>query len=364
MGFLFKRPDSPFYWGCFGAAGRRHRFSTGSKSRRRAKQVLAERETEERSKPVPSRHSRGLTVARLIEIRVDHSVKERGIDLANSHQLRVGSGRLLEWFGATNRAADITQQDINAFIEDSQNKYKPATIRPWLFLLRSAFDMAVDRGEFDRRDVPHVRIIKQPDNVRRRNPSREELQKFVEHCDPWLSDYVFFSYLTGWRKGEVLGLRWRDYSRQDKTLRLESTKNGEPRVLPLGGPVANVIAARREAQNAIRLVGRDAHIFTLWEDGKKTEQYTLDWHWKKALKASGLEKFTPHDLRRSAAVLRTQIQGHDPDSVARLLGWKNTKMLSRYNIVGTKRIRAIVEADDMAVALTATDTATLEKIER
>ncbi len=67
--------------------------------------------------------------------------------------------------------------------------------------------------------------------------------------------------------------------------------------------------------------------------------------WSKALADSGVAKFTPHDLRRSAAKYRRQTQGIDAERVQRIFGWSSGDMLQRYNVVDTENLRSVFEDD-------------------
>src|SRR5579863_1612783 len=58
-----------------------------------------------------------------------------------------------------------------------------------------------------------------------------------------------FAYSTGWRRGEIRGLQWSAVNRQTKTIFLRHSKNGEPRILPLGGNLDRVIERRWQARS-------------------------------------------------------------------------------------------------------------------
>jgi integrase len=56
-----------------------------------------------------------------------------------------------------------------------------------------------------------------------------------QHLPADHQDILHFAYLTGWRRGEVLGLEWRDVDRAGGVIRLrpEMSKTREGRVLVL-----------------------------------------------------------------------------------------------------------------------------------
>jgi integrase len=59
----------------------------------------------------------------------------------------------------------------------------------------------------------------------------------VARLPDYLKDFARFGYLSGWRKGEIAGLEWRDVDRyaQAIRLRLEISKPHAGRVLVLDG---------------------------------------------------------------------------------------------------------------------------------
>jgi integrase len=56
-----------------------------------------------------------------------------------------------------------------------------------------------------------------------------------QHLPADHQDILHFAYLTGWRRGEVLGLEWRDVDRAGGVIRLrpEMSKTREGRALVL-----------------------------------------------------------------------------------------------------------------------------------
>src|SRR6267378_7561417 len=67
---------------------------------------------------------------------------------------------------------------------------------------------------------------------------------------PAFQDVLDFGYLTGWRRGEVFTLEWRDVDRQAGVIRLrpEMCKTREGRVLVLSQPLRQLIERRWHAR--------------------------------------------------------------------------------------------------------------------
>ena len=63
-----------------------------------------------------------------------------------------------------------------------------------------------------------------------------------------VKDLTRFAYLTGWRHGEIVGLRWDMVNMPAQTITLPTTKNGRPRVLDMAGEVLEIIQRREQAR--------------------------------------------------------------------------------------------------------------------
>jgi integrase len=82
------------------------------------------------------------------------------------------------------------------------------------------------------------------ENARQGFFERTEVEAVVAHLDAPLDDVTRFAFLSGWRKGEIVALRWEAVDRQARAVRLGTSKNGRPRTLPLVGALADLIERR------------------------------------------------------------------------------------------------------------------------
>ncbi len=65
----------------------------------------------------------------------------------------------------------------------------------------------------------------------------------------YLHPVLTMGYYTGMRFGEILALRWENVSFLDSQIRLDpgTTKNDEPRVIPLTGELFEMLKIQRQA---------------------------------------------------------------------------------------------------------------------
>lgn len=165
----------------------------------------------------------------------------------------------------------------------------------------------------------------------------DAIEKVLKELPQHYRDVVEFAYFSGWRRQEIQGLLWSEIDRSGGVIRLspERSKTRDGRVLPIIGPIAEIIE-RRAAQQR-----RDLP-WVFWRTvGSRTRRRTAaryvpigDWRkaWHKATKAAGCQGALLHDLRRT--VVRNLTRARVPEKVAMAwTGHKTRSVFDRYNIV-------------------------------
>jgi integrase len=140
-------------------------------------------------------------------------------------------------------------------------------------------------------EVPEIDMEKEPQGrLRWLEPSAA--QQLLAACrksrNPALADLVEFALFTGVRKGEALGLTWDRVDRSRGVIRLEITKSGHRREVPLSANAAAVLARRWTE-------GATGYVF-----GTKN-WYAFQTAWLAALRRAKIEDFRFHDLRHTCA---------------------------------------------------------------
>lgn len=118
---------------------------------------------------------------------------------------------------------------------------------------------------------------------------------------------------TGMRAGELCGLKWVDM-RSDYCI-LPITKNGKRREVPLSPVAMRLVQAMRGFDDAL--------VFGL-------KSQSLDALFRKARGRAGLEGFTFHDARHTAATRIGRIPGMDVLTLCRIFGWTKTDQALTY----------------------------------
>jgi integrase len=156
-----------------------------------------------------------------------------------------------------------------------------------------------------------------------------------------------WGYWTGWRKGAIASLAWRDVDREAGSLRLSwrHAKNGKAQTMALVGELADIIERRWQARTITTRAGATLLSPLVFHRGEGAGKHLgeprpvsdFDKALKTACEAAGIPygRFggrTFHCTRRSAA--RNLRNAGVPENVIMDIGgWKTRSMFDRYSIV-------------------------------
>ncbi len=285
------------WWVDFSARGRRYRESSGSTKKTVAKALLKKR-LGEIGNGTHAPDAETVTFEDLAElIETDYRVQGN----RSTNRMLAAMEHVRGYFGQ-DRALDITAARLAAYVSARQEEGAAAsTIQKELAALKRAFNLAIRHGILPRRPAfPKIRI----DNVREVCPTASDVAAIVSEITEPLKPVVRFAALTGWRKGEILGLRWRDVDFESETIRLEGgrSKNREARTFPFGTypPLAELLREQRAHTDRVerergRIVG---HVFHRDGDAIRSMRTA----WAGATDRAGVADYNFHDLRRHAVV--------------------------------------------------------------
>jgi integrase len=221
---------------------------------------------------------------------------------------------------------DITAKDVEEFrVKRLAEGVKPSTVNRDLAVLKGMFSKAIEWGYLF--DNPAKRIKPYREDNRRENfLSEEQAKSLIETCSEWLRPLVTVALHTGMRRGELLGLRWRDVDFKNTCLHLDAsaTKGGRARKVPMNATAKGALEALRKA-SAVK--GLDARVFEGPEGGTIANNIARDFG--KAVQKAGLGDFTFHDLRHSCASFLVKA-GESLNTVREILGHRSIAMTLRY----------------------------------
>jgi integrase len=136
---------------------------------------------------------------------------------------------------------------------------------------------------------------------------------------PKLYLLVLIAITTGARRGELLGLRWNDIDFERQTAYVQTTKNGQPKVLPLTNDVVKELTKFRQQDSSL--------IFN--SEIKPNKAFCFNKQWKKSLEIAEVDNFRFHDLRHTTASYLA-MSGASLLEIADVLGHKQISVTKRY----------------------------------
>jgi integrase len=241
-----------------------------------------------------------------------------------------------EYLGET-RAISIKPQLLTEFVKARRaENYSDGTINNMLTVLASALKLGYERGL-----VPTLAPIKKLPGSPARTGffERSEINSVIGHLPAYAKDLVRMGYLTGWRYGELVTLRWTDVDLDAKLIRLraEESKNSHGRVIAVEGELLELLHRRQADRLLPTLLDRVKLAPTVFHrKGKPIGR--IDRSWETACKKAGVPGRLFHDLRRTA--VRNMVRAGVPEAVAmKISGHRDRSTFDRYNIVAEGDLR-------------------------
>ena len=324
-GRIFKRGE--IWWVAYYHEGREYRESSKSRERKEAVRLLRQRVGEVSAGVVQGRRVHRGTRARRVRMLDLFDLLEHHYQINNCTSRMNGYSlkRLRRRFAGYTVQTCTSLAVIHYIADMLRQGRKAPTINREIAVLRSAFRLGYRHDLVAR--VPAIKLL--PDGaVRNEFFTREEIEALLPCLPGYLRDVVLLAYLTGWRKGEIIGLEWANVNRSGAVIRLEpdQSKNRTVRVLALQGELAALIERRWKARKVGRTLAR--HVFH--RAGEQLKNFREPW--LKACNQAGLGNRMFHSLRRSAA-RNMSLQGIPEKVIMSIMGHKTRGMFDRYNIV-------------------------------
>lgn len=240
------------------------------------------------------------------------------------------AARISEYKAGRLGAASVRRKDADG----NPRKLSPASINRPLATLRHLLRLAAEEWEVLPR-VPTIKLEREREGRLKWLPE-DAAVRLLDACrrsrNADLADLVEFCLFTGVRRGEALALTWERVDRARGVIRIEVSKSGYRRDVPLNANADAVLAGR-------------------WTDGARGYVFgSRNWNrfrtaWESAVAAAGVEDFHFHDLRHTFASWLVQ-RGRTMKEVQDALGHRTLAMTNRYAHLAPEHLRAAVGALD------------------
>jgi integrase len=241
---------------------------------------------------------------------------------------------LPEWRGRDART--IKPREVIELLDKIVARGKPIMANRTAALLGQLFKFGIHRAIVE---TTPVQLLMRPggkEKPKQRTLSDEELKAFLG--DPVkatrlrrLAHVIQILLLTGQRRGELAGARWRDVILKGKTptwtIPAENSKNGREHVVPLSTWAANEFRLLKKA------AGHSHWVLPAKDKAQPLEAKLLTRGVAKCqprFKALGVAPFTLHDLRRTCrtGLARLKIEPHIAE---RVLGHAQERITATYD---------------------------------
>jgi len=341
MGSVYQR--GRIWWVKYYQDGRPYRESSSSPKKGEAEQLLKRREGSVATGTFTGlRPEKTMFKALAADLLNDYSNNQRkSLEMVKGYVVRLG-----RYFGKA-KANQITTDQVRAYIayrKESKTHLggspSNATINRELSALKRMFRLGLQAGKVVR--MPFIPKLAE-DNVRRGFLLHYDYLRLLKALPSYVQPVLTMGYYTGMRKGEILALEWSQIDFTSKLIRLNpgTTKNKEPRLIPMSGELYETLKAQRQLRDA-EFPGC-LKVFFNHKTGRPVKNFRRSWY--TACKKIGLVGALFHDLRRTG--VRNHVRAGVPERVAMSIsGHKTRSIFDRYNIVNENDLRAAASAVD------------------
>ncbi|MCL2160972.1 MAG: site-specific integrase [Betaproteobacteria bacterium] len=339
---VYRRDDSPVYWGSFtDASGKRVRRTTGTTNRREAEALESkwklEAHQEKQWGAAPSRTFDELMFAYM---KATYGVKR-------SAERDISSLKRLMPFFTGRDLLTLRRSDVRAYVEKRiGDGVTNATINKEVGLLSAAINYSRHNWDWDIPNYAEGMRLRESEG-RVRSLTVEEARRLIaeaekSHRSPHLADFIRLALNTGCRRGELLKLQWNRVDLKANLFFLgeQDTKSGRRRSVPLNAEAREAMLnlARFRATHCPASPWVFAH-----EDGSR--QAAIRVAFRVALRNAGITDFRIHDLRHTCASWLVSA-GQPLPAVRDLLGHSAISMTERYAHLAPENVRAAVAVLD------------------
>lgn len=331
----YKPTNSPYYHFDFQFRGERYYGSTGCTGKRAADQFEA-RERQRAALPATERPPITLDEAAGL-------YQEHAETLPSWPTIEYMTVALVAGLGAKRLLSQISQRELQIHFAKRRHNRSNSSINREIENARAVWNRA-QKARYDVGEMPEwtdlfLKVTKKPPRIAN---DGEEARLFLAMAGDAF-DVVAFALHSGWRKAEVIGLRWADIDLQ-RSIATTKIKGGDEVERPLDETLVSLIANQPK-------VGPFVFTYVCRKSRAKRragQRYpmtitALRTRWREAKEAAEIEGLRFHDLRHTAATRMLRATGNLA-AVSKALQHTNIKTTQRYAHVLEEDVRNAMRA--------------------
>ena len=283
--------------------------------------------------PYETKVMRTQTFAQLVDKYIDEKIDK------TSSNYKTRLGQLLWWKGhlghfTLNNVREDVISAVRKKLHDTPDRFgKPrsnSTINRYMTTLSVLLGAATREWRLlSYNPLSNFRKLREPSG-RDRFLSEDEMERLLSACKESKSEHPYpitlLAVCTGMRKSEITHLRWRDINFEEEVIKLEKTKNGDKRYVPLKNPILSLLKERAASKTCA-----DEYIF---RSPFSNTPINFRNSWESALKNAEIENFVFHSLRATCVTYLSKL-GYSLHLIAKIVGHREiSTTYTRYVCLG------------------------------
>jgi len=209
-----------------------------------------------------------------------------------------------------------------------------STVNREITIMKKMFNLAIDWNLTNVNNVLKVKLFSEKDTQKERILTEEEEFKLLAESPDYLKPILITALNTGMRKGEILNLKWNQVDFNKRTVRVEHTKGGRNRIIPINDPLYQLLMKAKD------LNGKNTYIFPNPKTGLPFTDVKKSF--KNSCKRAGIDDLRFHDLRHTCAT-RLIESGTDIITIRDILGHFSVRVTQRYTHSNQNQKKEAVE---------------------
>jgi integrase len=198
------------------------------------------------------------------------------------------------------------------------------------------FNLAIDWGYAKDNPVRRVKLFSEDNlNLKERILTDDEEERLLEASKSHLRPIILTALHTGMRRGEILGLKWHQVDLAKRIIRVEKTKSGKNRFIPISEFLMLELVKLKKENGTSQFVFLNPRTRKPMTDVKTS--------FNAATRRAGIYGLRFHDLRHTFASRLVEM-GFDLITVKDLLGHNSVITTQRYTHANAEQKKKAVHA--------------------